>query len=161
MQPLLISQLACLSLTTQSLQTHGIQEERSRGSQSLYICYLIKNCFGALSTRPCPYVRLKKNQIVPLNSYILVLQELSDEEKACDYINASDIVDKEHIEENYLSNLENEVSDLQDIKDLSDDDSDADESNYFMKTIYRTKTVIGKKNQGSFGNSQMKEKNHR
>ncbi|GBM68911.1 hypothetical protein AVEN_210473-1 [Araneus ventricosus] len=48
---------------------------------------------------------------------------------------ASDTIDREHIEENHLSNSENEVNDLRDIDDLSDDDSDASESNYFTKTI--------------------------
>ncbi|GBL87222.1 hypothetical protein AVEN_270504-1 [Araneus ventricosus] len=85
------------------------------------------------------------NQIVLPDSHLLVLQELLDEEKACDYINASDIIDKEHIEENYLSNSENKVNNLQDIENLSDDNSDAKEFNYFMKTIYKTKTVEGKK----------------
>ncbi|GBL75414.1 hypothetical protein AVEN_194603-1 [Araneus ventricosus] len=48
---------------------------------------------------------LKKNQIVPSDYYLLVF---SDEEKACDFFNASDINDKEHIEENVPSNSENE-----------------------------------------------------
>ncbi|GBM06806.1 hypothetical protein AVEN_173571-3 [Araneus ventricosus] len=87
---------------------------------------------------------LKKNQIVPSDRYLLVLQELSDEEKTSDYINALDIIDREHIEENYTSNSENEVNGLQDIADLSDEESDANESN-FMKTIYKTKTVKASK----------------
>ncbi|GBM60820.1 hypothetical protein AVEN_162082-1 [Araneus ventricosus] len=84
--------------------------------------------------------RLKRNQIMPPDRYLLVWQELSEEEKACDYINASSVINKEHIEENYLSNSGNK-DDLQDFEDLSD----AKESNYFMKTIYKTKTVEGKK----------------
>ncbi|GBN14146.1 hypothetical protein AVEN_222021-1 [Araneus ventricosus] len=83
----------------------------------------------------------KMNQIAHPDRYILVLQELSDEEKACDYINASDIIDKEHIEENYLSYSENEVNDLQDIEDLSDDN----DYNCFMKTISQTKLQISRK----------------
>ncbi|GBL58312.1 hypothetical protein AVEN_214234-1 [Araneus ventricosus] len=80
--------------------------------------------------------RLKENQIEPPKRYLLVLQERYDEKKACDYVNASDIIDKERIEENCLPYSVNEVNDLQDIEDLSDDDSNAKESNYFMKTIY-------------------------
>ncbi|GBN29917.1 hypothetical protein AVEN_253453-1 [Araneus ventricosus] len=79
---------------------------------------------------------VKKNQIVLPDNFLIGLQELPDEEKACDYINASDTIDKEHIEENYLSNSKKEVNNLQDIEVLSDDDSDAKEFNYFMKTIY-------------------------
>ncbi|GBL98122.1 hypothetical protein AVEN_84615-1 [Araneus ventricosus] len=121
-------------------------ESRNKGREavilSLYVSYLDEIFFSALSTSPVPSgFASKKNQIVPPDCYRLVLQELSDEEKACDYINVSDIIDKEHIEENYLTNSENKINDLEDIEDLSDDDSDVKESNYFMKTIYKWKTV--------------------
>ncbi|GBO22464.1 hypothetical protein AVEN_245363-1 [Araneus ventricosus] len=89
-------------------------------------------------------LHIKKNQTVLPDCYLLVLQELSDEEKPCDYSNALDIIDKEHIEKKNLSNSENKVNDFQDIEDLSND-LDAKEFNYFMKTIYKTKTVTSKK----------------
>ncbi|GBL85606.1 hypothetical protein AVEN_193076-1 [Araneus ventricosus] len=56
--------------------------------------------------------RLKKNQIGPPDRYPLVF---SDEEKGCDFSNASDINYKEHMEENLLSNSENDFNGLQDI----------------------------------------------
>ncbi|GBM19895.1 hypothetical protein AVEN_2846-1 [Araneus ventricosus] len=92
--------------------------------------------------RPYFYVSPGKEPS-PADRYLLLLQDLSDEVKAYDFNNASGI-DKEHIEENYHSNSENEAKDLQDTDDLLDDDSDANESNYFMKIIYKTKTVKGK-----------------
>ncbi|GBM90737.1 hypothetical protein AVEN_197244-1 [Araneus ventricosus] len=108
--------------------------------------------------RQCPHDSPQKETNVPPKHYLLILQELSNEEKACEYIKSSDIIDQEHIEENYLSNCENDISDLQDIQDLSGDDSDANESNYFMKTIHKTKGLKGKKNPGSFGDSQVKKR---
>ncbi|GBN48848.1 hypothetical protein AVEN_70449-1 [Araneus ventricosus] len=48
--------------------------------------------------------------------------DASSKEKAFDFINASDINDKEHVEENVPINTENEINGLQDIQDLSDED---------------------------------------
>ncbi|GBM06781.1 hypothetical protein AVEN_173086-1 [Araneus ventricosus] len=85
-------------------KTHGIQEQRSRGSQSLFIPQLFnRDLFWRTeyAARALMF-RLKKNQIMPPVRSLLVLQEFSDEEKACGYFNVSDIIDKEYIEENYL-----------------------------------------------------------
>ncbi|GBM08651.1 hypothetical protein AVEN_52484-1 [Araneus ventricosus] len=125
-QPLLISRLAGLPPLTfhKPLQTLGSQGQTSRGSQFFFIHQLFSRYLfwrTWYATRVVIFL-LQKNQIVPPGHYLLVLQELSDGEKACDYINALDINDKEYIKENNLSNSENEVNDFQDMEDLSDDD---------------------------------------
>ncbi|GBN00045.1 hypothetical protein AVEN_192951-1 [Araneus ventricosus] len=88
-----------------SLQTHRIQDRKPQVSQSLFILHLSsRNLFLAYSVYAARafMFRLKKNQIVPPDRYFLVLLELSDEEEVCEYSNALDVIDKDHIEENYL-----------------------------------------------------------
>ncbi|GBM89749.1 hypothetical protein AVEN_212719-1 [Araneus ventricosus] len=94
-------------------------ESRNKGEEavSLYTSYLAEICFWRTQyTAYALKFRHKKKQIVPPDCYLLVLQEHSDEEKAYDYINTSNIVDKEHIDKNYLSNSENEVNDLKTLR---------------------------------------------
>ncbi|GBM47081.1 hypothetical protein AVEN_166721-1 [Araneus ventricosus] len=84
-------------------------EYRNEGREavilSLYISYLAEICFWRTRYAACALMfRLEKNQIVSPDRYLPVFQEISDEEEACDFIDASDIIDEEHIEENDLSN---------------------------------------------------------
>ncbi|GBN69754.1 hypothetical protein AVEN_9315-1 [Araneus ventricosus] len=74
-------------------------ESKNNGSDavslSLYINYLGEICFGSLSfsTLPVPLC-IKRIRIVPPDWCFFVLYERFDEEKTCDYINASEIIDK-------------------------------------------------------------------
>nr|XP_022909613.1 piggyBac transposable element-derived protein 4-like [Onthophagus taurus] len=91
---------------------------------------------------------MSNREIVHPERFQLVLQELTNEQEDSDNNNASDNDGEEYIEESdHLTDSEidfNEVHE-EDTDDSPDNDPENNESNYFIKTIYKTKTVKGRK----------------